>query len=181
MHLLAMAIASATSLTLCCNLVIPSLVSDLMVPCNSMLEGITLVALPALAIVMLITPDSSGSSSRDTRVCSSTTILEPVTTGSTVRWGMAAWPPSPLTRILIDDVAASRVPSLDARVPVGSLSLTCNPKILSTSGSSRTPWSRIIFPPAPPSSAGWKISLIVPLISPSLSFSTLAAPRSIAV
>ena len=153
-HRLARDIDSATSLTLFCNWEMPSLVSDLIVPCNSIVGGITFVAVPAFAIVMLITPDSKGSSSREIRVWSSTTILEPVTTGSTVRWGMAAWPPFPLTKILIDEVAANSVPSLDARAPTGNLSVTCNPKICFTSGSSKTPCSLIILPPAPPSSAG---------------------------
>jgi hypothetical protein len=83
--------------------------------------GIILKASPALIMVILHTPLSSGLSVRDTSVCRFITIDDAVTIGSIVKWGMAACPPTPSITISNRSHAANSGPGLDAMEPEGRL------------------------------------------------------------
>ena len=56
--------------------------------------------------------------------------------------------------------AASMVPGREATVPESLVTHTCIPKMASASPSA--PCSAIFLPPAPPSSAGWKMRRTLP-------------------
>mmetsp|Transcript_24655 Transcript_24655/g.79703 ORF Transcript_24655/g.79703 Transcript_24655/m.79703 type:complete len:211 (-) Transcript_24655:334-966(-) len=127
------------------------------------------------------TAASRGLVSRAAKICKLETTWAAATMGSTVMWGMAAWPPTPEMRMSNKSVAAIWVPGLAPRVPMGRKGHWWKPKAAMGLGSFvKTPSSTIRLPPAPPSSAGWKIMRTVPLIIASRFFKTAAAPRSIA-
>mmetsp|Transcript_30130 Transcript_30130/g.64364 ORF Transcript_30130/g.64364 Transcript_30130/m.64364 type:complete len:243 (+) Transcript_30130:555-1283(+) len=151
-----------------------------MVPPMVVSSGITLKASPALNCVTETTFESKGEDVRDTSVCRATMAAEAATTGSRPRCGMAPCVPFPLKTHLKKTALAMMVPGREATMPVSTLGHTWNPKMALMSRRC----SRMCRAPAPPSSAGWKASLIVPRPSfPSACrpVSRRAAPRSIVV
>ncbi len=69
--------------------------------------------------ITLRTAGEKGSTSRETIVCSSQTILAAVATGSIVACGIAACPPRPVTTMSNMSTEASRTPALPAIIPAG--------------------------------------------------------------
>jgi hypothetical protein len=134
----------------------------------------TFIASPPWIDPTVTTVGTNGFVSRETIVCSSMTIFAAHETGSMARCGSAPWPPFPLTVISNAPAAARRTPGLLITMPVVAPGHTCNPKICSTSGECRTPSSHIRSAPAPPSSAGWKISFTTPA---QFRFTRLQQPR----
>ena len=67
------------------------------VPCNSTRVGMMFGAVPPWMLPMVSTAGSSGGDSRETSVCSATINSAAATTGSATWWGIAAWPPVPLS------------------------------------------------------------------------------------
>lgn len=123
-------------------------------------SGITLSASPARNLVTVTTWASSGSASRETRPCRARTTVEAAKMGSTLAWGCAAWPPFPVITASKKPQPASSGPGRDPTTPVGSSTLTWNPKMASTL--STAPASTILLAPVPTSSPGWKRRTTVP-------------------
>lgn len=84
-------------------------------------------ASPACRRVTDTTADSKGLVSRATSACSAPTPAAAATTGSAVRWGMAAWPPRPRTVASNWMAPAMMVPAREATVPDGRVGHTCMP------------------------------------------------------
>ncbi|MNR06692.1 hypothetical protein D3C85_1227730 [compost metagenome] len=83
------------------------------------LSAITLEALPALTAPTVITLISCGDTLRETMVCKAMMMLAQTTTGSTVRWGIAPWPPLPWIVTLTWSAEAMNGPARNPSLPVG--------------------------------------------------------------
>jgi len=122
----------------------------------------TLLVVPAWLLPTVSTAVWPGAISRDTTVCSRTTIMAASTTGSMVFCGMEPWPPRPYTVILMLSAADKKGPE---RVPAVQATprRTCWARATSGAGmrvsrpSSTIPWA-----PSPASSAGWNNASRVP-------------------
>ena len=100
--------------------------------------------------------------------------------GSALLWGRAACPPLPWISILNSLLEAIIGPLVTPKCPSPNPGQLCMPKTASQGNCSKRPSSIIFCAPAPPSSAGWKIKIMLPLNSRWLD-RYCAAPRSMAV
>ncbi|MNZ90856.1 hypothetical protein D3C78_1098270 [compost metagenome] len=135
---------------------------------------------PDVILPTVSTALSSGSVLRETRVCSWLTRAQATGMGSMVVWGMAAWPPLPLTRISKRSAAAMMGPTRTAILPAGSEGQLCSANTASQGNRVNRPSSIIARAPAPPSSPGWKIRCTEPSKSGCCA-SSVAAPSSMVV
>ena len=126
------------------------------------------------------TTGSTGRTLREAMLCSATTISAATSIESTHMCGIAACPPRPLTTMSNWSAQAISGPGRIANSPTGSPGRLCMPNTRWMPKRSIRPSSIIASAPAPPSSAGWKISATVPSKSRE-SASARAAPSSIAV
>ena len=117
---------------------------------------------------------------REAIVCSASTSWLPMTIGSIVRCGIAAWPPLPVTVMVNSAVAAMIGPGRIANWPTGRPGMLCMPNTFSMPKRSIMPSLTISLPPPPPSSAGWKMTATEPA-KLRVSARYLAAPSSMAV
>src|SRR4051812_31412389 len=127
--------------------------------CSVADSGMTLLLVPAWRLPTVSTAVSPGATSRETTVCSRTTIIAARTTGSIAACGMEPCAPRPCTvmRMLsaADSAAPARVPTCPARSGITCLaSATCGVGTRSASPASTMPRA-----PSPTSSAGWKSTI----------------------
>ena len=94
------------------------------------------------------TAASSGEISRETIVCSASTIRAAATIGSAVSCGAAPWPPRPSTSIENSSTAAMSAPRLTPIFPTGSWFQRWRPKAASTPSSTPSA-AHASAPPAP--------------------------------
>jgi hypothetical protein len=86
------------------------------VPASMACSGMMLWAKPALNFVTETTTENSGSAEREAIVCSAPTICEPMTIGSIVLCGWAAWPPRPSMVMVNSSVEAMIGPDAAAEL-----------------------------------------------------------------
>ena len=103
---------------------------------------------------IVTTAASSGEISRETTVCSASTMRAAATIGSAVSCGAAPCPPRPSTSIAKSSTAAMSAPRLTPILPTGSGLQRWRPNAAPTPSS--TPSSAHACAPPWPSSAGWK-------------------------
>ncbi len=94
--------------------------------------------------------------------CSACTTWVATSTGSVLRCGIAAWPPLPLIVIVNSLLPAITGPERSANCPTPMPGQLCMPNTASQGAFVNSPSSIIRCAPAPPSSAGWKITWTVP-------------------
>ena len=134
------------------------------VPTSRACWGTTLIApgLPACIEHRLTTAVSIGETLRETIDCTAVMMWPATTTGSTVRWGCAPWPPRPSIAISTRSAAAIAAPGVSPILPAGSAGQLCSANTCSHGKRSKSPSSIISRAPAKPSSPGWKIRFTVP-------------------
>ena len=129
-------------------------VNDRAVPVSRTEPGMMLNAVPPWIEPMVTTAASSGEISRDTTVCSASTMRAAATMGSAVSCGAAPCPPRPSTSISKWSTAAMSAPRLMPILPTGRGLQRWRPNAAPTPSS--TPSSAHACAPPWPSSAGWK-------------------------
>ena len=80
--------------------------------------GITLCASPARKAPTVMTAVCKGATLRATMLCKPITMAAPATTGSAACWGMAPWPPTPSSVIVMVSLEAMVGPSRSISRPV---------------------------------------------------------------
>ena len=111
--------------------------------------------LPAFDAPTVTTAKVPGWTSRETMVCSRSTIEAARTTGSTELWGMEPWAPRPKTVIFRESPAERTGPAVVPIFPA-SVAITCWLRATSGRGTWVTrPSSTMAWAPAAFSSAGW--------------------------
>ena len=133
----------------------------LIVPAISITEGITLVApfpsiLPKTTTVGIFSP---GVPFKEfgciNNLLISRMISDAIINGLIQSFGIAAWPPFPITEIYNSSELAIYIPVLKPTLPTSILGNTCKARALSTLGLSKTPASIIkLAPPGKTSSPG---------------------------
>ncbi len=130
---------------------------------------------------MVTTAGSKTSTLRVIMDWIASTISQATGIGSSVRYGIDAWPPLPTTSMKISSAEASRVPPLVAIMPEGMFGLWWMAKARSTRPAmSRIPSSIMNRAPCSPSSPGWNMNTTRPFSSSTCARSSEAAPASMA-
>ena len=80
-------------------------------------SGITFDAWPACTEPIVTTAVCVGSMLRETTVCKAMIKLPAIITGSTAWWGLAAWPPRPMTLMRQLSEADMKAPLPNMKVP----------------------------------------------------------------
>ncbi len=133
-----------------------------------------LLLVPAFTLPTVTTAMSPGATSRDTTVCSRTTIMAASTTGSTVFCGVEPCPPRPYTVTLRLSAADMNGPGRVRTVPAIPGSRCWASATSGTGMRLNSPSSTMSWAPSPVSSAGWNSGIRVPCHAPRWSAMSLA-------